>query len=61
MATKAKEHKQDEDCAGHIGDDGCCDVCGVGHLGYCDRCGGQGYHKLGCLPVDADDVGRADR
>lgn len=42
-------HSADAACAGTIGDDGCCTVCGVSHDGPpCNECGGVAFHVIGC-------------
>lgn len=45
------QHTNDRDCAGHIGDDDCCSVCGACHGWQCSTCGGRGFHEDGCAEV----------
>jgi len=40
---------EDPKCGGEIGEDGCCDRCGVSHTHPgCPECGRHGYHKDDC-------------
>jgi hypothetical protein len=52
MALKAVIQKmkcEDPACAGVVGNDGLCSVCGVDHFGVpCPDCGGCAFHKKDC-------------
>ena len=40
-------HAKDSDCT--VGQDGCCEGCGVSHGAPCDACGGRGFHTADCV------------
>lgn len=53
--NKLETHVCDEDCT--VGEDGCCEVCGVSHTATCARCGGHGYHYTGCQESESSQYG----
>ena len=51
VTIPGSDHAHDSDCT--VGEDGCCEDCGVSHGDPCDECDGRGFHNDGCSEIDA--------